>query len=142
MARPPLITAAGPCLAWSGLLLGGTVAAISKFRAPDVPRDALLRVGREQFIALRRAEAALAAAAVAAVAASPAPAAAALPVGVAVVAAAVQAGVVVPWVRREGEKRAKDGGKEAGAMAGAHGLQVGLEVLKLGTCVYAAYVAR
>lgn len=147
MTRPPLLTAAGPCLLWSGLLVGGSVAAVSKFRAPGVSRDALVRVGKAQFTALRRVEAALAAAAVGLNAAAPAPAAAVAPIGVAVAAAVLQAGVVVPWVRREAEERAAADGEDDGkgqvkkAMSGAHGVSIALELVKLGTCLYASFVA-
>lgn len=144
-----MLTAAGPCLIWSGLLLGGSVAAVAKFRAEDVARDALGRVGRVQFAALRRAEALLAAGALGLNAASADPRAAAAPLGLAVAVAAVQAGFVVPWVRREKEKfgdrgvNGEKGGKGVSTvMAGAHGVQVVLELVKLGTCVYVSFVAR
>lgn len=149
MPRPPVVTPAGPCLLWSGLLVGGSVAAVSKFSARDVPRDALLRVGRAQFAALRRVEAVVAAAALAAAAAAPGPASA--PVGVAVAAAALQAGVLVPWMRRDAAERERAGRERAergdgkggapGTLSRAHALQVAVELLKLGAVMYAASVA-
>lgn len=143
---PPILAPGGPCLIWSGLLVGSSVAAVAKFRTPDVPRDALLRVGREQFTALRRVEAGVAVAAVASVVSSPAtPPPVQIAVGVAVASSAVQGLVIVPLIRREAGRSAAAAGKQIGGKAAdaidgakkkAHMAQVGLEMLKLLACLY------
>jgi hypothetical protein len=67
-------------------------------------------------------------------------------VGVAVAAAALQAGVLVPWMRRDAAERERaergDGkGGVPGTLSRAHALQVAVELLKLGAVMYAASVA-
>lgn len=147
---PPIFTPAGPCLLWSGLLVGSSVAAVSKFRTPNVPRDVLLRVGREQFTALRRVEAGIAVAAVASVAASPASGSGPqVAVGVAVAAAACQGFVIVPLIRKAAAHAEAAGGKEKAGDTGlssdatrrkAHMAQVVLELVKLGGCMYVSFM--
>lgn len=142
---PSLPPPSVPCLLWAGLSVGGVVAATSKFRAaPPVSRADLLLVGREQFSALRRAEAVLALlSGCAAVAASSGERAG---VAVACVASAAQAGVVVPWIRREAarrteeEKEAAAGGERSAALS--HTVQVGLEVAKIGALLYVGSFAK
>ena len=129
---------------WSGLLVGGAVTAIAKFRVKSIPRHELIKVGRVQFNAIRRIE--WVCAGVASVAAWRfSSEITKVCLYVAVSALACQRFVTVPIMQRKQETAVmmkEESGNEKEerdtSPSGVHKVHVALEMVKLVACLSVA----
>jgi hypothetical protein len=127
--------------------VAGTVTAVAKFRASDVDRLSLLRVGKTQFRALRRVE--WAAAAAATVTAAVGPKSVRPAVFVAVAALGVQSFITAPVLEAKVDEAEKAVASEivdvsppkSRTALNAHSVHSLLEVVKCFACVAAAGLA-
>jgi hypothetical protein len=133
---------AAPCLFWAGLSVAGAVAAVAKFRT-GVPRPSLLKVGKEQFRALRNVEWVTAAAATVSSALGPANVRPA--VILAIVVTSVQTFGTAPMLNSRADMAAAGNAAavpvKPKSKINAHSMHTILELIKLCACLAAASAA-
>jgi hypothetical protein len=136
---------------WTGMITTTILSTIAKFTSKNVPFDALVRVGEAQFGALRRMEGFIAMAAFASLFYYPSSSSdrsnnkSRFPVGLAVICMIVQDAFIVPWIHRDHEKRLKNDPHDDETVqrpnkVEGHKYQVSLEFIKLGACLWAAWL--
>jgi hypothetical protein len=133
---------AAPCLFWAGLSVAGAVTAVAKFRT-GVPRPSLLKVGKEQFRALRNVEWVTAAAATVSSALGPANVRPA--VILAIVVTSVQTFGTAPMLNSRADMAAAENAAavpvKPKSKINAHSMHTILELIKLCACLAAASAA-